>query len=132
NVALAALVAVCHAHGEALNLDLQLSITETLCQIWTALTVEQVLSQHCLQQTAALLLSLVALLIRVVGPTLIAQGLFGLSRSYYWEIMATAMGSMEETVMLVHGCYQKMCETGRILQTSTSRMMGKAKDRILI
>ncbi|XP_072367278.1 FIGNL1-interacting regulator of recombination and mitosis isoform X2 [Scyliorhinus torazame] len=79
NVALAALVAVCHAHGEALNLDLQLSITETLCQIWTALTVEQVLSQHCLQQTAALLLSLVALLIRVVGPTLIAQVVLFLS-----------------------------------------------------
>ncbi|XP_038650465.1 uncharacterized protein C1orf112 homolog isoform X3 [Scyliorhinus canicula] len=74
NVALAALVAVCHAHGEALNLGLQLSITETLCQMWTVITVEQVLSQHCIQQTAALLLSLVALLIRVVGPTSIAQG----------------------------------------------------------
>ncbi|XP_038650464.1 uncharacterized protein C1orf112 homolog isoform X2 [Scyliorhinus canicula] len=79
NVALAALVAVCHAHGEALNLGLQLSITETLCQMWTVITVEQVLSQHCIQQTAALLLSLVALLIRVVGPTSIAQVVLFLS-----------------------------------------------------
>ncbi|XP_078417474.1 FIGNL1-interacting regulator of recombination and mitosis isoform X3 [Cetorhinus maximus] len=79
NVALAALEAVCHAHGEDLNLELQLSITETLCQMWTALTVEQVLTQHCAQQTAALLLSLVALLIRVVGATLMAQVILFLS-----------------------------------------------------
>ncbi|XP_041063712.1 uncharacterized protein C1orf112 homolog isoform X3 [Carcharodon carcharias] len=79
NVALAALEAVCHAHGEDLNLELQLSITETLCQMWTALTVEQVLSQHCAQQTAALLLSLVASLIRVVGATLITQVILFLS-----------------------------------------------------
>uniref|UniRef100_UPI00398F659C FIGNL1-interacting regulator of recombination and mitosis isoform X2 n=1 Tax=Pristiophorus japonicus TaxID=55135 RepID=UPI00398F659C len=79
NVALAAVVAVCRAHGEALDSELQLSITETLCQMWTVLTVEQVLSQRCVQQTIALLLSLVALLIRVVGATLIAQVILFLS-----------------------------------------------------
>ncbi|XP_078074508.1 FIGNL1-interacting regulator of recombination and mitosis isoform X2 [Mustelus asterias] len=79
NVALAALVAVCRAHGETLNLELQLSITETLCQMWTVLTVEQVLSQRCVQPTATLLLSLVALLIRLVGTTLIVQVVLFLS-----------------------------------------------------
>ncbi|XP_067893449.1 FIGNL1-interacting regulator of recombination and mitosis isoform X2 [Heterodontus francisci] len=79
NVALAAVVAVCQAHGEALSSELQLSITETLSQMWTVLTVEQVLSQRCVQQTIAMLLSLVALLIRVVGTTLIAQVVLFLS-----------------------------------------------------
>ncbi|XP_032884136.1 uncharacterized protein C1orf112 homolog isoform X1 [Amblyraja radiata] len=79
NVALAALLAVCHAQGEGLTSELQLAITETLCQIWTFLTVEQVLSQHCVQQTMALVLSLVASLIRVVGAALIAQVVLFLS-----------------------------------------------------
>ncbi|XP_078264149.1 FIGNL1-interacting regulator of recombination and mitosis [Rhinoraja longicauda] len=79
NVALAALLAVCHAQGEGLTPELQLAITETLCQIWTFLTVEQVLSQHCVQQTMALVLSLVASLIRVAGATLIAQVVLFLS-----------------------------------------------------
>ncbi|XP_067846524.1 FIGNL1-interacting regulator of recombination and mitosis isoform X2 [Heptranchias perlo] len=79
NIALAAVVAVCHAQGEALDSELQLSITETLCQMWTVLSVEQVLSQCCVQQTIALLLSLVALLIRVVGATLISQVVLFLS-----------------------------------------------------
>ncbi|XP_020369512.1 uncharacterized protein C1orf112 homolog isoform X2 [Rhincodon typus] len=73
NVALAAMVAVCHADGEALNSELQLSVTEMLGQMWSVLTVEQVLSQRCIQQTTSLLLSFVSLLIRSVGPPLIAQ-----------------------------------------------------------
>ncbi|XP_051867140.1 uncharacterized protein C1orf112 homolog [Pristis pectinata] len=79
NVALAAMLAVCHAKGEGLTTELQLAITETLCQMWAFLTVEQVLSQRCVQQTIALLLSLVASLIRVVGATLIAQVVLFLS-----------------------------------------------------
>ncbi|XP_043555410.1 uncharacterized protein C1orf112 homolog isoform X3 [Chiloscyllium plagiosum] len=73
NVALAAMVAVCHADGEALTSELQLLITEVLGPMWSVLTVEQVLSQRCIQQTTSLLLSLVSLLIQAVGPLLIAQ-----------------------------------------------------------
>ncbi|XP_048395365.1 FIGNL1-interacting regulator of recombination and mitosis isoform X3 [Stegostoma tigrinum] len=73
NVALGAMVAVCHADGEALNSELQLSVTEMLGQMWSVLTVEQVMSHRCIQQTISLLLSFVSLLIRTVGPPLIAE-----------------------------------------------------------
>ncbi|XP_072919325.1 FIGNL1-interacting regulator of recombination and mitosis isoform X1 [Hemitrygon akajei] len=79
NVALAALLAVCNANGEGLTSELQLVVTETLCQIWPFLTVEQVLSRCCVQQTVTLLLSLTASLICVLGDTLIAEVVLFLS-----------------------------------------------------
>ncbi|XP_069794390.1 FIGNL1-interacting regulator of recombination and mitosis isoform X2 [Narcine bancroftii] len=73
NIALAAILAMCCAQGEGLTSEMQLAITETLGQMWMSLSMEQVLSQCCVQQTLTLLLSLVASLIRVVSATLIAQ-----------------------------------------------------------
>uniref|UniRef100_A0A4W3JCY3 Fignl1 interacting regulator of recombination and mitosis n=1 Tax=Callorhinchus milii TaxID=7868 RepID=A0A4W3JCY3_CALMI len=46
NVALAAMVVVCHIHGEAMELELQMSITRSLSQMWAVLTVAQVRMQH--------------------------------------------------------------------------------------
>ncbi|XP_042190844.1 uncharacterized protein C1orf112 homolog [Callorhinchus milii] len=79
NVALAAMVVVCHIHGEAMELELQMSITRSLSQMWAVLTVAQVLSHRCVQRTFSLLLSLASLLIQTLETAQVARMVSSLS-----------------------------------------------------
>ncbi|XP_048212364.1 uncharacterized protein C1orf112 homolog isoform X2 [Perognathus longimembris pacificus] len=73
NTALSAVLAVCNSAAEALDVAQQTAIIEVGNQLWAFLSVKQVTSQPCVEQTFSLLLPILGFFVQTIDPQLISQ-----------------------------------------------------------